>query len=69
MPLSFTDDQIRDLTIIVTPLAPAARAAFLQALAVELGDRAAVDDGDLHRVAVRLQRELLQPRQAVNGRR
>jgi hypothetical protein len=70
MLLSFTDDQIRDLTIIVAPLYPVARAVFLRELAAEFGGRTAVDDGEPHRVAVRLQHDLFHPPQRVmDGRR
>jgi hypothetical protein len=67
MPLSFTDDQIRDLTVLAAPLWPAARAEFLRALGAEFGDRAVIDDGELHRAAVRVQRDLLRSRQVASG--
>jgi hypothetical protein len=70
MPLSFTDEQLIELRDLAAPLYPAARAEFLRALAAEFADRSEVGDGELHRVAVALQRELLpRPARAMDGTR
>jgi hypothetical protein len=48
--LRLSDQQISELIALTKPLAPACRDTFLQILAVELGDRTDVGDGELHRL-------------------
>jgi hypothetical protein len=50
-PVRLTDDQLTELMRLAQPLQPQCRDAFLRILAHELEGRAAVGDGELHRVA------------------
>lgn len=54
-PLELTDDQLSFIMEILKPIEPPERVAFLEALAIRLGQQREVGDGNLYRIV----RELL----------
>jgi len=55
VPLAFTDEQLITIQTIAAPLPLQLRSAFLEVLAVQLGDRD-VGGGELHRIALEARR-------------
>jgi hypothetical protein len=65
MPVGLTDAQLVDVLTVAETIPYPLRAAFLRALAAELGDRDG--DGEVHRAALRARQTVLPKLQAVAG--
>jgi hypothetical protein len=63
MPLSLTPSQMDHLFRLAAPIEPARRPEFLAAVALELEAAGDVSEGNLHRIAARLQRSFWSPPQ------
>jgi hypothetical protein len=58
--LALSDSQLGQLKTLAAPLHPRWRGALLRALAVEVGDRADVGDGELQRIALRVRQSTIE---------
>jgi hypothetical protein len=62
MPIAFTDEEMSLLINLSGPIAPAARPAFLDAVAAAIGEQAS-GPGLVHQTARRVQRQFWDPPQ------
>jgi hypothetical protein len=71
MPLELSDAEMTLLTELAAPINQNLRQDFLRAVAVELEARptTAIGEGEIHRVARRVQRQFWQPPHFGEGRR